>query len=117
MHFKVEEWAFVASNLEGAEVAGQRPGVDNISALWALVKGPAEYRFNDMACITHLILSGKKSHMYFEYIKLKLNWVDGLSRAGFVSIFVTKHAFPLRAASVCARWWQVPLVVRTGLTS
>ena len=145
---KRSRWALVADNLKEAETAWQRSEyiiaqlemlmillallaspksfrsckttwfIDNIPALWALVKGSANCEIlNHMAYMIHSILFGLGGHMYFEYIESKSNWADELSRIGFRSTFTARHAFPVRAGGVYAWWWRVPLAAWPRIAS
>ncbi len=83
--------------------------IDNIPALWALVKGSAGCPIlNTMSYMVHLILFGLRGHMFFEYIESKANWADELSRVGFASKFARAEGFSVRRACVWEGWWRLP---------
>jgi hypothetical protein len=83
--------------------------IDNLAALYSLVKGRSDSpELDHMASIAHSLLFGLNCCMFFEWIESKSNWADSLSRCGHSDPWHRAHGFRVHDASVPLFMWSMP---------
>ena len=68
------------------------------------------YRLEELALVIHLALYALQCHIYFEWVRSKQNWADGISHDGASDPWLNRHGFFVFHAAMWPFWRRMPLL-------